>query len=451
MSLLVQLAILLLIFVYLWKISKKSAPGSPPVVAGSWPILGHAVPLVRDPLTFFRNARKNHGPIYAIDFMWRRLVIVAGRDLYTAYDRAKEDELSFEKFTVALNINRALFGTPSAEFTNRNTGLFKKIMGENFGDSIREEISRRIDELPDEGILDLKAFANRTVCNVTSQLVFNSTLSEDFCNEIIQFEKDTNAVIFLGAFLPPFLVRKLMIPKLDKRRRILIDQLRPYIANARANPDKQSSYLKRVFETEPDSDERAILTALGAFFAAVANTSSATANVLSFMADYPLTLEGLKLEQGNVLENTEVHKWIMECSRVSTGFLNSLRIATNDFELGGYVIKKGDWSLSERVVQFFDNPENIAPDQFLPDRWAQNDNLQYLHNIPNWGGGLHMCPGKFFALAEMKFLLAAAVEKLHISPAEKEEKSKRFHVIAAFHAQTSQWKRRYTKKKQTGK
>lgn len=93
--------------------------------------------------------------------------------------------------------------------------------------------------------------------------------------------------------------------------------------------------------------------------------------------------------------------WIME------------RFATEDDEIGGYMIPKGStillpaW-LVHRRPDFWENPNS-----FDPDRWGRP--LTDKHAFIPFGGGPRLCIGKEFAVLEAKVLLAMIVRRFKLT------------------------------------
>jgi cytochrome P450 len=93
------------------------------------------------------------------------------------------------------------------------------------------------------------------------------------------------------------------------------------------------------------------------------------------------------------------------------------RVVTQDCELAGYPIKKGEnvvmcqW-VTHRDRRFFDQPET-----FNPDRWINSEAKQ----IPTYayfpfGGGPRVCIGRGLMMMEAVLLLATIGQQFHIQP-----------------------------------
>ncbi|WP_158534025.1 cytochrome P450 [Hyphomonas pacifica] len=101
---------------------------------------------------------------------------------------------------------------------------------------------------------------------------------------------------------------------------------------------------------------------------------------------------------------------VAECLRVEPPVIHLSRYASADIEYGGYTIPKGThvlmmWGVANRDPGAF--PE---PDHFDPNRSQQGSTT--------FGGGAHICPGRFVASLVAKCLLDAITEcRINIRPA----------------------------------
>jgi cytochrome P450 len=91
------------------------------------------------------------------------------------------------------------------------------------------------------------------------------------------------------------------------------------------------------------------------------------------------------------------------------------RVALEDDEIQGYFIPKGSvFTIAQYFIfrhpEFWESPEQFDPDRFLPDRVAQRPKFAYFP----FGGGQHVCIGKYLSLMESTTILAAIAQRFHI-------------------------------------
>jgi len=207
--------------------------------------------------------------------------------------------------------------------------------------------------------------------------------------------------------------------QLHRDRLAFVNELVPYVKEARKNPC--TIFLKHV-ETyhhengDPLSDEEVAMLFNAVYFGGLTNTVNGVANALYFAASYPEKLKQLEAEPD---DSPLATAWVLETSRLSSGFLGSNRIVVQDgYDIGGYklppdVLVMADIKTSSILSKEFDEPafESFCPERFLAPQ--SQDASRY--GILNWGMGTHVCPAKAFAMTEMQIILNAVMRNLTLS------------------------------------
>ena len=90
------------------------------------------------------------------------------------------------------------------------------------------------------------------------------------------------------------------------------------------------------------------------------------------------------------------------------------REATEDITLGGYDIARGSIVVMSQYVmhrhpRYFDEPE-----QFMPERFADEDRIPRYAYFP-FGGGPRVCIGNSFAMMEAALVLATIMQRYHLA------------------------------------
>jgi cytochrome P450 len=127
-------------------------------------------------------------------------------------------------------------------------------------------------------------------------------------------------------------------------------------------------------------------------------TSSTTAGALWALAERPQLIDWLKADL------TRVPGLIEEAIRWTTPVKTFMRSATEDAEVGGRAIKKGEWLMlcyasGNRDEAVFDNPDDFDP--------ARTPNRQLA-----FGYGAHVCLGQHLARMEMRILYEELLPRL---------------------------------------
>ena len=90
--------------------------------------------------------------------------------------------------------------------------------------------------------------------------------------------------------------------------------------------------------------------------------------------------------------------------------------ASQDVEIGGYPLRKGDVALCSQWTMHRDERYFDRPDAFEPERWA--DGLE--RRLPRFAyfpfsGGSRQCLGKVFATMEMTLVLATIARRFRLT------------------------------------
>lgn len=159
------------------------------------------------------------------------------------------------------------------------------------------------------------------------------------------------------------------------------------------------------------------------FLAGHETTSIALANTLYLLSRHP-EVEALVHDEAtrvlgdrcatsedySRLEHTE--RVIKESMRLYPPVYTIGRQLTEDFELGGYTIRKGDTLLfvqwvTHRSPDCFENPLSFDPDRWLPERAKAIHKYAYFP----FGGGPRICIGNHFAMMEAVLVLATLIRE----------------------------------------
>ncbi|CAG8741109.1 641_t:CDS:2, partial [Funneliformis caledonium] len=98
-----------------------------------------------------------------------------------------------------------------------------------------------------------------------------------------------------------------------------------------------------------------------------------------------------------------------------------MRAATFDTEIGGYKIKKETTVFTNFTGIHYHKDYWVEPEKFNPDRFLKNGDHKIVKNshLP-FGGGIRICPGRHWAMGNMKILLVRILTKFEINLADPE-------------------------------
>jgi cytochrome P450 len=157
------------------------------------------------------------------------------------------------------------------------------------------------------------------------------------------------------------------------------------------------------------------------FLAGHETTSIALANTFYLLSEHPEVDARLHAEVASVLGNRRAtsedyerlaytERVIKESMRLYPPVYTIGRQLLEDFDLGGYTIKKGvtllfaQW-VTHRRPECFDEPLRFDPDRWHPERAKAIHKYAYFP----FGGGPRICIGHHFAMMEAVLLLATLI------------------------------------------
>jgi hypothetical protein len=149
---------------------------------------------------------------------------------------------------------------------------------------------------------------------------------------------------------------------------------------------------------EPLSPERALGHYLSFATAGHHTTASSLAGAVQVLCEYPEHLETLRADP------TIIPTFVEEALRWITPAKHFMRCATQDTELRGRSIRKGDWIYLSYASANRDEEAFEAPLEFWPNR-------KPIKHV-TFGFGVHQCLGNMLARQELRFFLEELVARI---------------------------------------
>ncbi|CAM5594370.1 MULTISPECIES: cytochrome P450 [Streptomyces] len=420
--------------------TSTASAGSVPLAPRAWPLLGHALPLLRDPLAFIMSlsgyremVRVRLGPSSAVmicDPDLTRQVFLNDRTFDKGgpiYDRIREvigDGLS----TCAYPLHRRQRRLCQPSFhPSRLAG---------YGAVFARAAAAKAGSWRDGDVLDVTQEMMTLTTRATMETMFSGALPAETMQRCLA---DTAVIVsaFFRRMMTPALLRRLPTRqkrRYDDARTRLAATIAEIIAERRADPtdhaDLLSTLVAAVDEESEDgrrqlNDAELADEALTFFLGGMETTAITLAWALHLLATNPDVQHRLKAETDRVLAGKKLDPAHLPslglASRVVTETLRlyppawmMTRVVREDAELGGVRFKGGSTIvlspyLLHRRADLYDEP-----DRFDPDRWldAQPDRATY---IP-FGAGARKCIGDQFALTEAILALTAIVDRWALTP-----------------------------------
>ncbi|AZM58133.1 cytochrome P450 [Streptomyces sp. WAC 01529] len=404
-----------------------------PTAPGSLPLLGHAIPLLRDNLAFIASLR-DHGPLVRIHLQPGRPTIVINDpalirrmlvDLAPGLDKGR----FFEKMGQVLG-GDSVVTAAGADHVRKRRQLqpaFRHAEIARYVDLMREQVTRTAASWTPGANLDVREVMVKLSLDMLAATVFASSLDEQ---AFLRLRRDLSVVMNgVGArVMLPDWVEKLPLPanrRFNASRAAVRALIGEAVTDLRASGHDTGDMLSMLMRAE-DEETGAPLTAhqicSEVLTLAVAGTET-TASVLSWilyeLARDPEIDKRLQAELDTVLGDRPVtfedlpnlsylRNVITEALRLHhTGWLVTRRTLT-PIRLGDQEIP-ADTELAYCQHALHRDP-SLFPDplRFDPDRWLEGTRKAALPDgafLP-FGAGKHKCIGDHFAMTELATAIA---------------------------------------------
>ncbi|GGZ51117.1 cytochrome P450 [Streptomyces inusitatus] len=404
---------------------ERRAPRAP----GGLPLLGHAMSLVKDPLTFLDRQRR-HGDVVEFRIGRRTAYLLNHPDLVHAlltgpggrFDRG-------DIFTRA----RPLFGSGVAIADGKHHRDRRRVIQPLLNttrlaaylDSMADLAAARADGWSDGQNIDLNAEMADLSLNVVATTVFGQHLPAGVGAVVHHNLPVVVAGLARRAYGPAAaLLDRLPSPERGKYRTALSAIHRVVDELISANPD--SPALARL---SVGTDERQLHDDATSLLIGGSHTSAAAAAWLFILlSGHPHIRRELQEEVDRVLggrpaapadlpELVHTRRVVQETLRLYPPIWLFPRRAATDLQLGGHTVKQGTQVFyspyaMHRDSRWHPRPETFDPGRWNPDRHPQPPRGAY---IP-FAAGVHGCPGGDFALAELTLLTATVATRWQLDP-----------------------------------
>jgi cytochrome P450 len=399
-------------------------------VPGRWPVLGHTVPLLRNPVKLFTSLPA-HGEVVKLHLGPLPVHVVTTPELswqVLATDADKFDKgLVFDKM-------RPLFGdglaTSNGELNRRQRRLVMPAFGRTriagYAENTMTKLAGELASSWQPGeVVQFDRRMQDLVLTIAGQTLFSTALGDEALAEIQRSIPVMLKYVLIRAFSPKF-VEKLPIPpnrKFDAAAARLREVIGQTVVTAREQGADHGDLLSMLLLARDEdtgegmSDRQVHDEVITILTTGAETTAVALAWFFHELAQHPDVERRFHAEVDEVLggrparfedlpDLVYTHQIVNEIVR-RTPPLILMRRAREDVELGGVKIAAGgEVAVSQHTLhrdpRWFPDPERFDPDRWAPGHTAELPKGAY---IP-FGAGARLCPGHVFAPTEIGIVAA---------------------------------------------
>lgn len=422
MYLIVILSLLLIYFVLLYKINGGYQPkGSPAIYRGWIPYLGEVINVSKLtlPKLVEKYSKENNG-IFSLYMLGETYTYIADPDAFQSI--WKDPKVGFGPIKERIGSRLRGFEeetSVSVEESEKRSDIDRKntiqyLMGNELNNlTIKYQIlaDKKIDELVEgNNKLQLLDFTRKVVYYASSKSLLNESFDSDKTLNDFFYYDDMSKLLIIG--IPQFLVKKVIAAR---------DRVTKEIE--KLNIKECSQVVKSFALVQPDQ-KMMNSKAMSLLFASQTNS----VNSSFWLLLYVLKNKEIKkriIEEINEFYDPKDIKSIDKMETLNNSFWEACRVAANHLSFRealedltvtvygkDYVIPKGNvivmWPTTLMDEKMWENPE-----EFNPDRHKNVSKTAKQAFIP-FGGGKHLCPGRYFAMNEAKLFTISMLQRFII-------------------------------------
>lgn len=396
---------------YVRQFSHYTGAKTVPTVKGALPLLGHVLQFRYDMLGFIKKCRQEYGDIFKIRIFLVDMVVICNRDHQKEFFSDKESQMSLYQV-----LDRLYFADAFSDDTTRfldNIKLIKSSIAvdyESFIVKIEEEAKKMIKNVQVNEDINLSDVAIKFVTRTSARCFIDVDLDNKLFDDIMEFTKTLNSIVVLTYFIPKWLIKLVLNPKLRNIRKRITSKLSDEIQKYRYDKSKSNSLIfRKCVDSELDLTNEEIgdiivtLLYVSSENTALGLTATLTDLYMNrkYMQKLKIDLLKRKADYKQLIKESDLlDGCVMESARINIHLFSLNRHPVNRHYLGDYYI--GDADSVVICGQFIHHDDNFKDaDIYNPERPSREKS-----KILTWGAGLHLCPGKNFALYEIKMATA---------------------------------------------
>jgi len=442
-------------YIFFIKKKKEKIKGvkTVPFVEGSYPFFGHGIQFSKDIIGFTRKCYREYGKIFKLKIFNRNIVVICDRSMVKEYFRIKEEQMSMYSVLTDLFFADAFSDDPSSLPTIIT--IVKKTIAVRFSEFVpkirfeAEEMIKRLklkmnDDCSFEKI-KLTDEMIRFVSSTSARCFVDMELNDEIYEVLMKFTNKVNQIVVLTYFFPLTFLRYLSYFILRPYRKQIVNWLKPEIAKYRIDKGKINSMIIRTSVDYVDEKTKKSLTddqigdiIVCLLYVSSENTALGLSAVVTDLAVNQRSENGelswwdkVKYESYEYLKdnNDEGIRNLYSSKVINSCMMESARLQSHIFALqrkpmvdncilGGYDLSGADSvALCEPMLMSLDCSSDVFKDahKYDPSRYLEPRNeSDGAESVMTWGSGIHLCPGKMFAIYEIKMAMALITQNFNI-------------------------------------
>ncbi|MFC8955042.1 cytochrome P450 [Streptomyces sp. NPDC057101] len=406
-----------------------------PTAPRALPLVGHVVPLLRDPLAFL-NSLPAHGELVRIRLGPLSVVVICDPELTR---RALLDDRVFDKGGPLYDRLREVIGVGVVSCPHQahrrlrrlSQPAFHQARLPDYAQAMTACVQETTDSWSPGQIIDVPAEMMATSSRIITATLFSDTLPSTAHGRLVDDVTTVVKSLYQRMFLIPPLDR---LPTPGNRAHLaararLHDTVERVIARRRADGADYGDLLSALVAAHDPEDDRPCMTGaeisdtiVSFILAGIESTAATLSSALDLLARHPDVEQGVHAEVDAVLDGAPAtyadlprlaltERVITETLRLRPPGWFFTRVVTADTHLGGYLLPAGT-SVAYSPYLIHHRPDlHHDPETFAPDRWASTLAQPPRHAFLPFAAGARKCIGDSFSMIEATLALATIASR----------------------------------------
>lgn len=432
----ITILIVLVIGLYVYSQKGKKIPKEfknykrVPMVKWNFPIVGHGISFSRDIIGFIKKCREEYGDVFQIKIFKKNICIICNKSMVKEFFSKKEHEMSMYGNLESIYFDYAFSddGTKLHQVIDVMNSTIK-VKFDEFLPKMLDEAEKMISKMSNDGIKDDQLLTNLTiefVARTSARCFLGLSMTPEIYKSLQKFTALLNIVTTMTYFFPKIMIRYTIGLLFNKYRKDFGALIKPYIKDYRQNSDLKESIIMRHCVDQKLSDDETCDAIICLMYVSSENTALGLNATLIDLIQNPIYLEKIRAEIFNnkfdkktmiQSQSNLLHACVLESARLNSHVFAITRNTFKNSVLGEYYLGDTDrvalceplLMSCETAAETFEDPTKYNPDRYLKDR-----NLIKPDNIITWGSGIHLCPGKLFAIYEIKTAVISILSKYDV-------------------------------------